>query len=364
MSVSSFIQQLIEDNYALGEIIAVKPIKAGDTNKSFFVITQTEEELKKWYVRQYNAAEQEQDIIYEHAFEHYYSKNVNGAMQTMLPVETVSGKTWLTAEYEGQKNYYAVFNTIRGLEPYSWEYNTMPQEALDFCARICAQFQSWAYGFVGPAGSGRREPSLLEQMELWKKDIPAAEAEKNKNPKVFRRFTEYFDNEIPFLMEMIDFCREELGNHAETLKKCICHKDLNPGNVMFNEKNEITAVFDLDWVNTDYRLYDIAWMGYQAMASWKTDSWGDVPVEKIGRFLQIYNQTIREMDSELGELTQEEKDFFPVMMIIGAIKVIADFTAYEDHTDEVHRMFVNTWRFMDSVHFMKDHLEEIRAAAR
>ena len=93
MSVSSFIQQLIEDNYALGEIIAVKPIKAGDTNKSFFVITQTEEELKKWYVRQYNAAEQEQDIIYEHAFEHYYSKNVNGAMQTMLPVETVSGKT-------------------------------------------------------------------------------------------------------------------------------------------------------------------------------------------------------------------------------------------------------------------------------
>ena len=46
MSVSSFIQQLIEDNYALGEIIAVKPIKAGDTNKSFFVITQTEEELK------------------------------------------------------------------------------------------------------------------------------------------------------------------------------------------------------------------------------------------------------------------------------------------------------------------------------
>lgn len=360
--VAEFVQSLLQENYDLGEIVKVEPIKAGDTNNSFFAIAEKDGEEKKWYVRQYNTAEQEQDIIYEHAFEKYYSANVNGAMQTMAPVVNRTGKTWLVAEFEGQNNFYAVFNTISGLEPYSWEYNEMPQEARDSCAEICARFQSWAYGFVGPEGSGRSEPELEEQFKVWKRDLPAAQAEKLQNPKVFKRFTDYFEKEIPFLIDTIDFCDSELAKCREQLKKCICHKDLNPGNVMFDENDKIIAVFDLDWVNTDYRLYDLGWMSYQALASWDTESFGDVAVEKIGRFISIYNRTMKETGCELGELNDAERMFYPVMMIIGAVKVIMDFTCYENHESEVHRMFVNTWRFVESVHFMREHLEEIRAA--
>ena len=112
----------------------------------------------------------------------------------------------------------------------------------------------------------------------------------------------------------------------------------------------------------DYRLYDLGWMCYQALASWDVESWGVVPIEKIGRFIEVYDRTMRECGSPLGELTKEEKEFFPVMMIIGAMKVIADFACYEDHEKDVHRVFINTWRFVDSVRFMRSHLEEIREA--
>ena len=361
-NVTEFVQNILQENYDLGKIKKVESIKAGDTNNSFFAFAEKDGAEKKWYVRQYNTAEQERDIIYEHAFEKYYSANVKGAMQTMLPVENRTGKTWLVAEYEGRENFYAVFNTISGLEPYSWEYNEMPNAAKDSCAEICARFQAWAYGFEGPEGSGRREPGLEEQFKLWREDLPAAQAEKRKNLKVFRRFTDYYEKEIPFLLDTIDFCEKELKENGDQLKKCICHKDLNPGNVMFDENDKVIAVFDLDWVNTDYRLYDLAWMCYQALASWETDSWGDVAVEKIGRFISVYNQTMKETGCGLGELTAAERSFLPVMMIIGAVKVIMDFTCYENHEQEVHRMFVNTWRFVESVHFMRGHLGEIRAS--
>ena len=361
-SVTEFVKKLLQQNYDLGKIEAVEQIKAGDTNNSFFAFAQRDGQTKKWYVRQYNPAEQEGDITYEHAFERYYAERVNGAMQTMVPVENNTGKTWLYEEFEGQYNFYAVFNVISGLEPYSWEYNRMPAEAVDSCARVCARFQSWAYGFLPPEGGNRREPPLEELFQVWQTDLPAALEEKKKNEKVFRRFTDYFEGEVPYLLESIAFCAEELKKSKDQLKKCICHKDLNPGNVMFDEENHITAVFDLDWVNTDYRLYDIGWMGYQVLASWDTNHWGDVAVDKIKNFVALYDQTMEETGSSLGKLTQAEKEFLPVMMIIGIIKVIMDFSCYEDHTHEVHRMFVNTWRFTQSVHFMREHLDEIREA--
>lgn len=359
--IADFVQQLLIENYDLGEVKQVTDIKAGDTNKSFLAFCRKDGVEKIWYVRQYNAAAEERDIIYEHAFEGYFNNNVNGEIQTLIPVSGKHEKTCVHAECDGQFNYYAVFNTVQGLEPYSWEYNDLPDAAIDSCARIVAKFQAWGYGFEGPEGSGRREPPLEEQFQIWKKDLPYYLREKRKD-KRFKRFTDYFEGEVEFLLETIDFCENELKQYKSGLQKCINHKDLNPGNVMFDENDKICAVFDMDWINEDYRLYDIAWMGYQAIASWDVHTWGEVPIQKVGRFISIYNKIMEERNCPMGILSKEEVQFLPTMMIIGAVKVITDFTCYEDHSEEVHRMFVNTWRFVCSVHFMMDHIEEMRAA--
>lgn len=361
MKITDYIQKLLMENYDLGNVTAVWKIKAGDTNNSFFAVCDKDGEEKAWYVRQYNPAEEERDIIYEHAFEEYLNRRIDQNMQTLRPVVSKSGSTWVIGEYEGQSNFYAVFHTISGREPYSWEYNNLSDLALDSCVEITAKFHAWAYGFEGPKGSGRQEPSLGEQFKNWKQDLPHAITKMQGNKKVFQRFTDYLETEQDFLMETIDYCDAELKKYENSLKKCVCHKDLNPGNLMFDENDKVCAVFDLDWVNTDYRLYDIAWMAYLAMASWDTRSWGVVPMDKMGRFIHIYNETMLKYDSPLGILTTEEQRFLPNMMIIVAMKIIMDFCCYEDHTDDVHRVFVNTWRFVSSVHYMLDHLDDMLA---
>lgn len=355
--LKSFVKKLLYDNYPIGNILSVDYIKQGDTNNSFFAVSEDKEgNLTKWYVRQYNLAEEERDIIYEHAFEKYFKDRVAGEIQTMLPLETGSGKTWVEGEYDGENHLYAVFNTMEGLEPYSWEYNNMTQNALNSCADITAKFHAWSYGFEPPAGIDRREPPLEELFEIWKKDLPAYLEEKKKD-RNYQRFTEYFEKEVPFLLDTIDFCAAELKKYKKDLKYCINHKDLNPGNVMFDNDDNIIAVFDMDWVNTDYRLYDIAWMGYQAIASWDVNSWGAVPVEQLDNFMERYNRIMIDRESPLGPLNESETAFLPTMMIIGAIKVVVDFSCYEDHYDEVHRMFCNTWRFVNSIHELRTYVE-------
>lgn len=357
--VKLLIKELLDREYNLGNVEDVIHIKAGDTNDSFFAICNKDGEEKKWYVRQYCAAEEERDIVYEHAFEKYFFSRTSDDIQKLLPVPRKDGKTWSVESCNGADNYYAVFNTISGREPYSWEYNDLSDNAFVSCAEITAKFQAWAYGFMAPEGSGRREPPLFEQFKVWRKDIPEYFAIK-KADKNFKRFTDYYEHEIPFILDTIDFCEKELEIYKDDLKKCINHKDLNPGNVMFDENDQINAIFDMDWVNEDYRLYDISWMCYQIIASWDVNSWGEVPIHKIKEFIDIYNKTIEEMECPLGKMTPQEVQFLPVMMIIGCVKVVMDFTCYEEHSHDVHRMFLNTWRFVSSIHFMRDYLEDIQ----
>lgn len=355
--ITGFIRELLTENYDLGDIQSVEGIKVGDTNNSYFAFAKRDGVVTKWYVRQYNIAEEEQDIIFEHAFEEYYHNNVNNAMQTMLPVPTKMGKTWIVEEYDGQSNFYAVFNVLHGLEPYHWEYNDMSQNALDECAAAVAKFHAWSYGFVGPKGSGRREPSLEEQFKIWRIELPKALDKKKENDKLFYLYNRLMEKEYSFFMEMVDFVESKLAEYKDFLKTCICHKDINPGNLMFDSEDQVVAIFDLDWVNMDYRLYDIAWMGYLAMGSWNHTTWGEVPLDKNKRFVEIYNQTMAEMNCPLGKLTKEEEEFLPTMMMICAMKVIIDMSVYEDHTEEVHRMFTNVWRFMESVHFLRNSMD-------
>ncbi len=265
--VEAYVKMLLETEYDLGAIVTLSKIKAGDTNNSFLALANQNHVLTNWYIRQYNPAEQEQDILYEHAFEKYFAKNVAGEIQTILPITTRSGATWLYKEFNGQYNFYAVYNVITGNEPYSWEFNNLSEPALESCAEITAKFHAWGYGFEPPAGCCKREPSLEDQFVLWKRDFPKAIEEKKQHPELFRRYTDYLEKQLPFLLDTTDFCSRELKKHAANLKKCINHKDLNPGNLMFGADDRVNAVFDMDWCNMDYRIYDIAWMSYQAIAS-------------------------------------------------------------------------------------------------
>jgi len=357
-----FVAKLLSDNYDLGQNIKVAVIKEGDTNNSFFAFADKDGKTIKWYVRQYNTGEGEPELIYEHAFDKYFAEQHGDVVDSPVPIANKKGSTWVKAEYNAASNYYAVFNVITGREPYSWEFNDLTPKAFDACAVATAQFQAWSYGFKGPEGSGCQQAPLMELYKNWREDLKHCFDEK-KDP-AFRRFNEYFAKEMPFFLSTIDKLEAETAKYEKDMPICVNHGDMNPGNVMFDDDDNVCCIFDLDWVADNMRLYDVCWMGYQIMASWDADKWGFVPVESIKRFLDVYNKTIVDMKCPLGPLSEKEKEFMPTMMMIGIAKVIMDFSCYEDHRGDEYRVFVNTWRFMSSLHYIQEHYEEVAAAAK
>ncbi len=215
--LESFVKILLETKYDIGTIVTLSKVKMGDTNKSFIALANKDDVLTNWYVRQYNLSEEKQDILYEHAFESYLAEKVCGEVQTILPIKTKYGTTWLHETFEGQTHYYAVFNVIKGNEPYSWEFNNLSKNAFNGCAEITAKFHAWGYGFKPPVESGRHEPSLEDQFDRWRVDFPKALKEKKQMP-IFRRFTEYLEREMPYLIETTIFCSKELKKHSKSLK--------------------------------------------------------------------------------------------------------------------------------------------------
>ena len=361
-NLCEFVSRILNEEYDLGDVSRVEAIKEGDTNNSFFAYTNNDGSEQQWYVRQYNTGENEPELIYEHAFDKFFAERHGEVIDSPVPVGNKKGTTWVRAEFEGTSNYYAVFNVISGREPYSWEFNDLTPAAFDGCAVATAQFQAWSYGFKGPEGSGCQQEPLMELYKKWREDLKHCFDQ--KTDPMFRRFNEYFAKEMPFFLKTIDFLESETAKYEGQVPMCVNHGDMNPGNVMFDDNDRVCCIFDLDWVADNMRLYDICWMGYQLMASWDVHSWGAVPVENIKRFLGVYNQTMIDMKCPMGPLTEKEIEFLPTMMMIGIAKVIMDFSCYEDHRGDEYRVFVNTWRFMESLHYIQDHYDEVLEAAK
>jgi len=356
------ISSILKTQYDLGDVIKVEAIKEGDTNNSFFAYATQNGSEHKWYVRQYNTGESEPELIYEHAFDKFFAERHGDVIDSPVPISNKTGSTWVRAELNGVFNYYAVFNVIKGREPYSWEFNDLTPAAFDGCATATAQFQAWAYGFKGPEGSGCQQEPLMELYKNWREDLKHCFDQ--KTDPMFRRFNEYFAKEMPFFLKTIDFLEAETAKYESKVPMCVNHGDMNPGNVMFDDSDRVCCIFDLDWVADNMRLYDVCWMGYQLMASWDVHAWGDVPLDNIKRFINVYNKTMIDMKCPMGPLTEDEIKFLPTMMMIGIAKVIMDFSCYEDHRGDEYRVFVNTWRFMESLHYIQDHYDEVLEAAK
>ena len=125
-------------------------------------------------------------------------------------------------------NYYAVFNVIKGREPYSWEFNDLTPAAFDGCATATAQFQAWAYGFKGPEGSGCQQEPLMELYKNWREDLKHCFDQ--KTDPMFRRFNEYFAKEMPFFLKTIDFLEAETAKYESKVPMCVNHGDMSFGN--------------------------------------------------------------------------------------------------------------------------------------
>jgi Ser/Thr protein kinase RdoA (MazF antagonist) len=314
------VKAIIESEYDLGKVDQIEKAKLGDTNKSFIAVCEKDGVRTKYCARQYNYAKQEPEIKYEHAFDLYFNDQVCGEIASPLPIRTKSGGTWVCSEFEKAQNFYAVFKFIQGREPYSWEYNEVSDMAFAECSQITAKFHCWAYNFKKPEGSGRLEPNLLEQIKDWKEKVPMW-VESMKGDSHRRKLYDYCTSQWEYILKRLDFAEAELKKYMDKLPVCIIHEDINPSNLMFDENDKVSAIFDFDWVTEGYRIYDVVWMCHQIVSSWKEDSFGYMKLDQVKKFLSIYNNTINSLNCNLRPLTDEERRFFPAMMILSCMKI-------------------------------------------
>jgi len=68
----------------------------------------------------------------------------------------------------------------------------------------------------------------------------------------------YIENEKENIIKLLQETKEEmLNNEYQKLAKQIVHYDIHPGNVNFSDNN-VTGLFDFDWVRFDNRYTDLA----------------------------------------------------------------------------------------------------------
>jgi Ser/Thr protein kinase RdoA (MazF antagonist) len=357
-------REIIITHYDLGKITAIEKAKLGDTNKSFIVTCEKEGKETKYCARQYHYSKQEPEITYEHAFDLYFSGRVKGEVLSPLPIKTKKGTTWVRLEFEGSENYYTVFSFIQGLEPYGWEYNEVSETAFVSIVEAMAKFHIWAQGFVKPKGSGRMEPPLLEFIDTWSRTIPQW-VDSMKGDSHRRKLYEYCVSQWDYIAEKIEFAKKEYLKYKDGLTQCIIHEDINPSNLMFDKDDHVSAIFDFDWVTDGVRIYDVAWLAFNLMSSWREDSFGEMPIEKTKRFLSVYNNKMKTLDGFPGVLTKEERLFFPSMIILGCVKINYDFISYmiDNPKGDTFKWYVYVWKFFNLIRFVDKHFDEFTKIA-
>lgn len=365
MDLEEHICDIIQKEYDFGQVKSLSKEMIGDTNKNFIAVCEKDDNECEWFIKQYENAKTQNEIIYEHAFMHYFNKRADGRIQSPIVIPNKHGETWVYNKWNGNMNYYAVFDMMKGLQTYSWINNQLSETAFISCSESTAKFHSWAYGFISPDGIIPNTPNIQDQLDIWYKEIQFF-LQNIKGKSFCRLFYDYWDRNLDDLKKQVMFCKKEFGRYNQKLPKCIIHGDLNPSNMMFDEKDHVTHIFDFEWVHENIRIYDIAWVAHQTLSSWDESHLGQMSLEKLCSFLSIYNKTIVNLNGTLSPLTLEESEIFPISIIAVCIKIVRDFISYIYYEPDknVVKWYFASIKYIYIMHFCNSNYCEIQKSAR
>lgn len=362
--MEELVTKIITDFYDLGTVKELKKCTAGTMNISYIVTCTKDGKDQKAFFKQYYAGRTEQEMRYEHVLIKHLSKKASGMIPKLYYAK--DGKTYVEAEYNGQTYFHAVFSCLEGREPYGWRNNAMSDTAFEESCAMVARFHHWGEGFEAPEGMEVEAPDRYSEVMLeWKEKLPKLLDELEERGRA-RLIREFIRKKMDFILEKIEFCVPFVSRYLPLLPQTIIHNDINPQNMKYDEEDHVTAVFDLDWIGEDKRLIDIAYFAHQTLSSWDTDHFGEKPLDLHRRYLEIYNNTMRRLNSSLGVLTEEEKECYPYLLMIQEIWIVLDMVMYmynyPDHNE--YEYFLYTLKFYSSFIDTVNHFEEIQQMLR
>ena len=353
--LSSQIEEILREDYDLGEVVKIEQILGGFENLSFAVFTKESGE-NEYFVRKYKCGTVEREIRYEHALVGHIRKN--GFDLPARVFENKQGDTLAIRQelLDGERvtRYFAVYEMLTGEDKYSWTKNRCTDAEYDNAARVLARFHQAAHDFE-PGDLFREQPPIMDFLATMPGTFKgyAAAAKGTKYDK-------YLLAQLPEILESIDRGLA-LAPELEGLPRCPVFCDYHPGNLKWADEKSV-GLFDFDWTKLDYRLFDTAIGIVYFCTSWEDEDDGQLRMDKAEIFLRAYQDEVSRTGAP-GRLTDGEVAALPRMLAIAGLYVVNwDIVAYyidRRPNDDEYLFFLE--HNVAFVEFIEAHLGELAA---
>ena len=352
------IAEVVNADWDLGEVARVQRIFGGYCNASFSVWTRRDDGEHLYFVRKYNPAITEREVLFEHALLTHIDREGFGLASHVYP--TRSGATFVTRDEvvdgAGTTFFFAVFTMLTGEDKYTWLENRLTDKEFASGAAVLAKFHHAGSAF-SPGDLAREQPPIMQFVPTWAEDWPRLIA-----GGADTACDRYLREKLPGILGVVARgCEIEAG--LEGMPTCATHCDYHPGNLKWVDEQGV-GLFDFDWAKLDYRLFDVAQGICYFCTSWEGPDKGTLRLDKAEVFLRGYQEEASRWEHP-GRMSAGELALLPRMIADANLYVLNwDVTYFygspDSDVDEYMRYFVGQVSCME---YIEDHMDELAAIA-
>ncbi len=357
------IEEIVRDEYDLGDVIRAEPIFGGYCNASFAVWTRRADGEHKYFARKYNPAITEREVRFEHALLTYVADHGFELASQVFP--TRGGSTFVTRDevVDGDTRtlFFAVFTMLEGEDKYSWIKNRLTDKELDSGARVLAGFHHAAHGFR-PADLAREQPPIMEFARTWAESWKGLVAGGGGGGGGDTACDRFLREKLPRILEVVAK-GADMESQLEGLPVNPVHCDYHPGNLKWVDEQGV-GLFDFDWAKLDYRLFDVAQGIAYFCTSWEEPHRGRLRLDKAAVFAHGYQDEAARW-AEPGPLSARELAVLPRMIACANLYILNwDITyLYGSPDSDVDEYLFYLTGNVSCMEHIEDHLDELARIA-
>ena len=348
------IEEIVRNEYDLGDVIRAERIFGGYVNATFAVWTRTESGEHKYFVRRYNPAIKEREVRFEHALLTHLETHGFDLASSVFPNR--HGETFVTREevVDGVPTtfFFGVFRMLEGEDKYSWLGNRLTDKAFASGARVLARFHHGAVDF-DPGDLAREQPPIMEFVPTLAPTFKACAAKATGTA-----FDELFLGKLPAILNVIAK-GVEVESQLDGLPVNPVHCDYHPGNLKWVD-DEAVGLFDFDWSKLDYRVFDVAQGVSYFCSSWEGPDKGELRLDKTAIFVRAYQDEAARW-SDPGPMSARELAVLPRMIANANLHCLNwDVTFYYAETDpDVDDYLMYLTGNVSVMDFIESHFDEL-----
>ncbi len=370
----ALIRDIVDEYYDIGSLSEVYQIFGGYINTTFGIYTVKNGERQTWLFRMYKRGKNLDSLIFEHrllthAREHGFSFGA-------APLKNRTGTTYCQKSVilpEGPEDFlFAIFNYVDGDVLYDWIPNWAEEGLQDTtitsAARCMAEFHSSTNDFdpLGLHGDNIMDSEDSSCNELIHKfpQTLLEYREAYRKAGLDNAYTEYFDAAWPVFKKMCSRCYIPPEDYSQ-MQINPCHCDFHAGNFKYLPDGTICGSFDYDMAKFDSRLFEIGLAMHYVFASWKMASNGIIRLDRMERFIRLYDQEIIRI-GKIPPLSRLEKDYLYEVLIQGTAYVYGWCTSAVVYNPSLnpYEYLYYAQHYVACMNWLEAHEDEIRELSR